>query len=150
MKKIIILLTAILFFTVGCGCSKEEKKEEIKEIPKIDLRLDLKDDIRATADITKNSEMDVVQVHFERKEPGTKVKANLIYYDKDNKEVYQDMIHYTFPDNETDCYLDIPILTEITKLKKDVKLNEKGEYNKSDLETIQLNYKSLVLTISNE
>lgn len=150
MKKVIILLTTILFFTVGCGCSKEEKKEEKKEIPKLDFRLDLKDDIRATADITKNSDMDVVQVHFERKEPGAKVKANLKYYDKDNKEVYQDTIHYSFPDSQTDCYLDIPILTEMTKLKKDVKVNEKGEYKKSDLETVKLNYKSLVLIISNE
>ena len=150
MKKIFILLIAILFFTVGCGCNKEEKKEEKKEIKKIDFRLDLKDDIKATADITKNSEMDVVQVHFERKETSTNVKVNLKYYDEDNKEIYQDIIHYSFPDNQTDCYLDIPILTEMKKLKKDVKVNEKGEYKKSDLETIKLNYKSLVLTISNE
>lgn len=109
MKKHILLLIAVFTIsTILVGCSKTDNGKE--------LRVILNDKIKATTKIVEINDERHIKVDFTRKKKGTKYKIDLDYY-KDNKEVYNESIIYIFPDENTECKLDILIKEELMKIK---------------------------------
>lgn len=140
MKKVITLsIIGVLLLTItGCGCSK--KKEE-------KLQVELKDDVKATAEITQNVDIPVVRIKFERRKEKERVKVKLIYY-KNKKEVYRENIIYVFPASDVECLLDIPIVNEYRKVKDETKVIENKEYTNENTKKVKLEYDKLKLKIS--
>ena len=109
MKKHILLLIAVFTIsTILVGCSKTDNGKE--------LRVILNDKIKATTKIVEINDERHIKIDFPRKKKGTKYKIYLDYY-KDNKEVYNESIIYIFPDENTECKLDILIKEELMKIK---------------------------------
>lgn len=109
MKKHILLLIAVFTIsTILVGCSKTDNGKE--------LRVILNDKIKATTKIVEINDERHIKIDFPRKKKGTKYKIDLDYY-KDNKEVYNESIIYIFPDENTECKLDILIKEELMKIK---------------------------------
>lgn len=137
-KKIFTLVIAIVLVTItGCGKKETVKKEEM-------LKLELKNNIKATAKITKNIDDDIVRIKFKRQNEGSEVKTKLIYY-YNKKEVYSEDLKYIFPNGETECILEMVVKHETLKLKQGADLTS---YTDSDIEKTKLNYDSLKLIIS--
>lgn len=139
MKKItlILIISILTLTTVGCGCSKKEQKQE-------KLQIDLKDNIQAIAKITKNVDLNIVRVNFERRDEGEKVELKLSYY-KDKKEIYKDQIIYQFPAKDIDCVLDIPIQSEIIKITDPSQLNSKKVDKNATKEKLEYDYLKLTI-----
>ena len=109
MKKHILLLIAVFTIsTILVGCSKTDNGKE--------LRVILNDKIKDTTKIVEINDERHIKIDFPRKKKGTKYKIDLDYY-KDNKEVYNESIIYIFPDENTECKLDILIKEELMKIK---------------------------------
>ena len=109
MRKHILLLIAVFTIsTILVGCSKTDNGKE--------LRVILNDKIKATTKIVEINDERHIKIDFPRKKKWTKYKIDLDYY-KDNKEVYNESIIYIFPDENTECKLDILIKEELMKIK---------------------------------
>ncbi len=146
MKKTILLLMVLVAVVSISGCTaKKEKSNKLKE-----LQINLKDNIKATAKIKTITDGKIVKVDFKRQDENTKVKVNLKYYSNDSKEsLYEENMIYNFPNKDTECIMEIPIRTEIIKLKegKEDAIDNK-EYTEENTTKEKLNYDYLKLNIS--
>ena len=141
MKKHILLLIAVFTIsTILVGCSKTDNGKE--------LRVILIDKIKATTKIVEINDERHIKIDFPRKKKGTKYKIDLDYY-KDNKEVYNESIIYIFPDENTECKLDILIKEELMKIKgvNSEAVNNK-DYTLENMEKEVLEHEYINLRIS--
>ena len=141
MKKHILLLIAVFTIsTILVGCSKTDNGKE--------LRVILNDRIKATTKIVEINDERHIKIDFPRKKKGTKYKIDLDYY-KDNKEVYNESIIYIFPDENTECKLDILIKEELMKIKgvNSEAVNNK-DYTLENMEKEVLEHEYINLRIS--
>ena len=141
MKKHILLLIAVFTIsTILVGCSKTDNGKE--------LRVILNDKIKATTKIVEINDERHIKIDFPRKKKGTKYKIDLDYY-KDNKEVYNESIIYIFPDENTECKLDILIKEELMKIKgvNSEAVNNK-DYTLENMEKEVLEHDYINLSIS--
>lgn len=147
MKKIgLIILILFISLTIS-GC----KTKSVKKAKS--FQVEIKDNIKAKATITKILKNKIIRINFDRLSEGTKVKTKVEYYQDLEKDemVYEDNFIYVFPNEQTDCLFEIPVRTTITTLNNNATeedIKDKN-YNENNTKKEKLSYDYIKLTISN-